>query len=280
MGNMLKFSNCIIISAFIFFLTPQTKAICSEVMLPAQTSEQYATEDVINSNSTSQQDNSKPEDINISQPEPGTECNLPIDQNIRKEDLPEKELKIYNLNNETQQTEDTITPNSEIKIEEVSPDTDNRNEQPDYKPNEEPSLEQEEDLTPELYNNTKNWIQEPTTENPLTTIDRRKHIRYDAAKLKVPVKIKTTENIEDLIDISRGGIAIKYSNTINSGDIIPIHISYKDIEIKTNIKIISVNNARAGAEFIENDKAVVNQLLYMNVQIEADNNMLATKLSQ
>lgn len=89
--------------------------------------------------------------------------------------------------------------------------------------------------------------------------------------------MEKSENINQILDISRGGIAVKHNNSLKVGDVIPVHLKYKDLDINANVKVVSASSTRAGAEFTNLDKAIANQLLYLNVMLEADNNILATR---
>jgi predicted membrane GTPase involved in stress response len=91
---------------------------------------------------------------------------------------------------------------------------------------------------------------------------------------------KSNNGVDKLIDISRGGIAITHNNTLKTGEVIPVHIKYNDLDINTNVKIVSSNSSRAGAEFVGLNKDIANQLLYLSVLLEADNNMLATRFTK
>lgn len=207
----------------------------------------------------------------VSVTEPETECNLPIEP--IQEQLPSQQQNYTSVRESNLQKEYTRTqgPAQGINTDtETSPDTNTIDTK--YK-------NEAEDVTPGIYNDTKNWIEETDTNNPHTTIDKRKHIRYNVSKLAKPIIFKSTDNVEDLIDISGGGIAVRHNNSLAAGDLIPVQLTYNGTKIETNIRIVSATQTRAGAEFVEEDNAVKNQLLYLNIQIEADNHMLATKLS-
>ena len=102
-------------------------------------------------------------------------------------------------------------------------------------------------------------------------------MRFNIQEIKHPVLMEKSENINQILDISRGGIAVKHNNTLKVGDVIPVHITYKNLDINANVKVVSASTTRAGAEFTNLDKAIANQLLYLNVMLEADNNILATR---
>ena len=104
-------------------------------------------------------------------------------------------------------------------------------------------------------------------------------MRFNVSDSNRPVMLERSNNIDGLIDVSRGGIAVKHDNSLKVGDVVPVHLTYGDLDIHANVKIVSTSETRAGAEFVNIDKSLANQLLYLNIMLEADNNMLKTKLS-
>ena len=105
-------------------------------------------------------------------------------------------------------------------------------------------------------------------------------MRFNVKEITKPISMERTNNgVSQLIDISRGGIAVKHNNDLKVGDILPVHIQYKDLNINANVKVVSATSNRAGAEFTNLDKSVANQLLYLKIMLEADNEMLATKFT-
>jgi len=69
-------------------------------------------------------------------------------------------------------------------------------------------------------------------------------------------------------------------------DIIKTYYNYKEKDMNVLImkpgddkKAGSKIQNRAGAEFTNLDKSVANQLLYLNILLEADNEMLATRFT-
>lgn len=110
--------------------------------------------------------------------------------------------------------------------------------------------------------------------------ERRMYERYNIHSLNKPVTISSSEaSIDSLIDISRGGVGLKHNNTLQEGDILPVHITYKDINIDTEIRILNATENRAGGEYINITPSLRNKLLYLSILIEADNKLLKTKLS-
>ena len=112
--------------------------------------------------------------------------------------------------------------------------------------------------------------------------ERRKHHRFDCKSIKYPINIKTTDKrISDVIDLSRGGISFFINNTtIETGEIIPVEIQYKDVEIKTTMRVLSSDDKRARGVFIPQDKDTLNGLLFLSIALEFDNGLLKTKLSE
>ena len=98
--------------------------------------------------------------------------------------------------------------------------------------------------------------------------------------MKYPIQIKTSNNELQVIDISRGGIAIKNNNKYSIGDIIPVKISYRGLEITPNIKIVRLNSDIIGAKFATNETAIDNQLIYLSIKLESDNGQLVTRFSE
>ena len=110
--------------------------------------------------------------------------------------------------------------------------------------------------------------------------DRRKYDRFYNKNLITPIKIKSQDKrIEELIDLSRGGVAIKHNNSLSLGEIIPINISYGEMNIPTEIEIVSTTKSRAGAKYTFSDFEHNKQLLYLTILLEYDNHLLKTKLS-
>lgn len=110
--------------------------------------------------------------------------------------------------------------------------------------------------------------------------EKRNYIRYGIKDLKKPVVIdKTGTDIQSLINISRGGVAIKTKTPTSIGQIIPIKLVYEDIAINTVAQVVFTQGNIAGAQFINSDKQTENNLLYLSIRLDADNGHLVTKLS-
>lgn len=110
--------------------------------------------------------------------------------------------------------------------------------------------------------------------------EKRNYIRYGIKDLKKPVVIdKTGTDIQSLINISRGGVAIKTKTPTSIGQIIPIKLVYEDIAINTEAQIVFTDGDIAGAKFVNINKQTENNLLYLSIRLDADNGHLVTKLS-
>lgn len=110
--------------------------------------------------------------------------------------------------------------------------------------------------------------------------EKRNYIRYEVKDLKNPVVLnRTGTDIQRLINISRGGVAVKTSTPLAIGQIVPIKLVYEDIAINTEARVVFTQGNLAGAEFINSDKQTENNLLYLSIRLDADNGNLVTKLS-
>ena len=106
-------------------------------------------------------------------------------------------------------------------------------------------------------------------DNNIDTIDKRQYMRFNVSDSEKPVLMEATNNgIDGIIDVSRGGIAVKHNSNLQVGDVIPVHIKYGDLDINANVKIVTSNSNRAGAMFVNLDKATANKLLYLNILLE------------
>ena len=93
-------------------------------------------------------------------------------------------------------------------------------------------------------------------------------MRYQVANNKNPIALEQQKGIESLLDVSRGGVSVTHNNKLKVGDIIPVHMSYGGLDIKADAKVVSATTSRAGAQFVNLDKATANQLLYLNMVLD------------
>ena len=109
-------------------------------------------------------------------------------------------------------------------------------------------------------------------------IDKRQYIRFDANNSVTPVALdKAASNgaVESVLDISRGGIALKHNKSLKVGDVLPVEIACGDLNVKTDVKVVTATDRRAGAEFVNLDEASANKILYMNLLLEASSQALS-----
>lgn len=131
-------------------------------------------------------------------------------------------------------------------------------------------LEMEDDLD----DASQMWKQKVDNSNVAGT-DKRQYMRFNITTNQIPVSFEQKAGASSLIDISRGGIAIAHEGNLKVGDVIPVHIVYGDLDINADAKIVSTTATRAGAEFVNIDKSLANQLLYLNILLEGKYNKLA-----
>ena len=103
-------------------------------------------------------------------------------------------------------------------------------------------------------------------------------MRFNVADSNKPVMMERSNNgIDSLIDISRGGIAVTHENSLKVGDVLPVHLTYGDLDINADVKIVSASTNRAGAMFVNLDQATANKLLYLNILLEDTTNISFNK---
>ena len=115
----------------------------------------------------------------------------------------------------------------------------------------------------------KNIRQRVADEN-FMAIDKRQYMRFNVNDSSQPITLAQNEKISSLIDISRGGIAVKHNNDIKVGDVIPVNIKCADLDIAADVKVVTANDVKAGAEFINLDQVTADRLLYLNMLLEKD----------
>ena len=102
-------------------------------------------------------------------------------------------------------------------------------------------------------------------------------MRFNVADSKLPVSLERSNQFDGLIDVSRGGIAVKHDNTLKVGDVVPVHLTYGDLDINANVKVVTATTSRAGAMFVNLDQATANKLLYLNILLEDTTNISFNK---
>ena len=106
----------------------------------------------------------------------------------------------------------------------------------------------------------------------ISVIDKRQYMRFDIDGNPNPVVFESEPTVDGILNISRGGVQLSHNKTLKVGDIVPVHIKYGDIEIKTEVKIVSASDVTAGGEFINLDLATANQLLYLSLLMDGKSN--------
>ena len=98
------------------------------------------------------------------------------------------------------------------------------------------------------------------------TIDKRQYIRFNAAN--EPITMEPNANLISILDISRGGMAVSHNNQLKVGDVIPVNFNFGDMNVSTDVKVISASDRRAGTQFVNLTPSIANQLLYMSLVME------------
>ena len=106
----------------------------------------------------------------------------------------------------------------------------------------------------------------------ISVIDKRQYMRFDIDGNPNPVVFESEPTVDGILNISRGGVQLSHNKSLKVGDIVPVHIKYGDIEIKTEVKIVSASDVTAGGEFINLDLATANQLLYLSLLMDGKSN--------
>ena len=124
-------------------------------------------------------------------------------------------------------------------------------------------------------NTGKEAYKQRIVNDSIQSIDKRQYMRFDAENNRNPISMEDNAQLSGLIDISRGGIAVRHTNNLKVGDVVPVKISYGDLNINADVKVVTANSERAGAEFINLDRATANKLLYMNILLKEANGVQA-----
>ena len=113
------------------------------------------------------------------------------------------------------------------------------------------------------------YIQRKIDLADLSAIDKRQYMRFNISDTTQPVLLESSNTgVNRIIDISRGGIAVGQDNTLQVGDVVPVHITYGDLDIEADVKIVATADNKAGGEFVNLDQATANKLLYLNLMLE------------
>ncbi len=114
----------------------------------------------------------------------------------------------------------------------------------------------------------KDVYKQRVLDNPIYGIDKRQHMRFSANESETPINLADNGQISQILDISRGGMAVAHNHNLKVGDVVPVKIQYGNLNINTDVKIVSATDNRAGTEFINLDQATANKILYMNIMLK------------
>ena len=99
-------------------------------------------------------------------------------------------------------------------------------------------------------------------------IDKRQFIRFNTENNQNVISFESSNNVIAISDISRGGVSLKHNKSLKVGDIVPVHLTYGDLEVNANVKIVSATDVKAGGQFVDLDKATANKLLYLSLLVK------------
>ena len=97
------------------------------------------------------------------------------------------------------------------------------------------------------------------------SIDKRQYMRFGGEETQDLITFESTDDVISISDISRGGVSLRHNKKLKVGDIVPVHLTYGDLEINANVKIVSASDVKAGGQFIDLDQATANKLLYLSL---------------
>ena len=107
------------------------------------------------------------------------------------------------------------------------------------------------------------WKKEYT--DYIEVIDKRQYMRFDTEYNQNPVAFNSDSSASGILNISRGGVQLSHNKSLKVGDVVPVHIKYGDVEINTDVKVVSATDRTAGAEFVDLDLATKNKILYLSL---------------
>jgi hypothetical protein len=119
------------------------------------------------------------------------------------------------------------------------------------------------------------WKERLTAGN-VQTIDKRRYIRFSANESNNPLNIVNNTPITKIVDISRGGMAVEHNRALKKGEVLPVQITYKNLDITANVKVLTATKTMAHTQFINLDSATANKLLYLHQSLEKEVSARAT----
>jgi len=125
-----------------------------------------------------------------------------------------------------------------------------------------PKPQEPEDLKP-FDPMKQTWKKEYT--DYIEVIDKRQYMRFDTDAATKPVVFNSDSQASGILNISRGGVQLSHNKSLKVGDVVPVHIKYGDVEVNTEVKVVSTTDKTAGAEFVDLDLATKNKILYLSL---------------
>lgn len=148
------------------------------------------------------------------------------------------------------------------------PDPGKDNPNPNPEPNPEPGITRDEAVK-------KGMNERKEVAEYVPAIDKRQYMRFNASS--EPITLESNANINSIVDISRGGMAVTHTQKLKVGDVIPVHFKYGDMDITTDVKVTSSSDRRAGTQFVNLSESTANKLLYMGLIMEEQHRSLTMK---
>ena len=166
------------------------------------------------------------------------------------------------IDNDTDMDSDTDTDIDNDGDDQLDTDTDNDTDNDtDTDMDDEPDKPEKPADLPDF----KDMYKQRVVTDRVDSIDKRQYMRFNADESENLITFESNEDVVAVTDISRGGVSLKHNKKLKVGDIVPVHLKYGDLEVKANVKIVSASDVKAGAQFIDLDKATANKLLYLSL---------------
>lgn len=109
---------------------------------------------------------------------------------------------------------------------------------------------------------------------------KRESIRYGINGESLALS-QASDHIEEIIDISKTGLAVKTDGGLKLSEDVQVSFEYKGIDITATAKVMRVNNHNktAGLKFTDVDSLTANKILYVSMLRQADIQAEAGKLN-
>ena len=105
---------------------------------------------------------------------------------------------------------------------------------------------------------------------------KRESIRYGINGDSLSLN-SASSHIENIIDISKTGLAVKTDGSLKINDEVKVNFAYKGIEVEATAKVMRVNQSTnvAGLKFTDLDNLTANKILYLSMLNEAQREQTA-----